>query len=354
MSAELAFTYNDRQVEYLEQVLKIAVLFGGTSTERDVSVASAAQVVRALREAGHDVLAVETNRGVLPPDQERELLAKGIDCAPPEDVARNSGNLPAIVGAVNPTDVDVVFLALHGGFGEDGTLQGTLDLAGIRYTGSGALGSALAMDKDVAKRLFLAAGVPTPKWLMAPVGAAEAADQLGLPVIVKPNGQGSTVGLTLVRAAGELEAAVALARRFDAEVMIEQYIPGREFTVGILEDRALAVGEIIPSSGEIFDYAAKYQTDAAQEIFPADLSAEHTARVRELALKAHRALKLSTYSRVDFRMDPQGGLWCLEVNTLPGLTGGSLLPKSAAAAGIGFVELCERICRAAGARSPRA
>jgi D-alanine-D-alanine ligase len=350
-SSDPALTYNVRQLEKLERLLKIAVLFGGTSTERDVSVASAAQVVRALRSAGHEVLAVETSRGVLPPAQERELLSRGIDRAPPGDIGASSGNLPAIVGAVNP--VDVVFLALHGGFGEDGTLQGTLDLAGIRYTGSGALGSALAMDKDVAKRLFLAAGVPTPKWLMAPAELEEIADQLGMPLIVKPNSQGSTVGLTLVRALEELPAALQTAERFDTEVMLEQYIPGRELTVGILEDQALAVGEIVPVTGEIFDYTAKYQQGAAREIFPADLPPEQTARVQALALAAHRALKLSAYSRVDFRQDPQGGLWCLEVNTLPGLTAGSLLPKSAAAAGIGFTELCERICRAAGARGPR-
>jgi D-alanine-D-alanine ligase len=327
--------------------VKIAVLFGGASAERDVSIASAAQVVRALRNSGHDVLAVETSRGLLAPAQERELLSQGIDRAPPRDLAMVSGGLPAVVGSGRLKEVDLVFLALHGGAGEDGTIQAALDLAGVRYTGSGMLGSALAMDKDIAKRLFLAAGVPTPKWLMAPADPAAVVNQLGLPVIVKPNSQGSTVGLTLVREASALSAAIEHAAGFDSEVMIEQYIPGRELTVGILEDTALAVGEIIPLTGEIFDYAAKYQADAAREIFPADLPAATADGVRQLGLLAHRALKLSSYSRVDFRLDPQGRLWCLEVNTLPGLTGGSLLPQSAAAVGIGFQELCERICRAA-------
>lgn len=327
--------------------MKIAVLFGGASAERDVSIASAAQVVRALRANGHEVLAVETSRGVLAPAQERELLSQGIDRAPPGELVAVSGGLPAVVGSGRLTEVDLVFLALHGGAGEDGTIQGALDLAGIRYTGSGMLGSALAMDKDIAKRLFLAAGVPTPKWLMAPVDPAVAVDQLGLPVIVKPNSQGSTVGLTLVRELSALPAAIELARAFDTEVMIEQYIPGRELTVGILEDRALAVGEIFPLTGEIFDYAAKYQADAAREVFPAGIPADTAAGVQQLGLRAHQALKLSSYSRADFRLDPQGGLWCLEVNTLPGLTSGSLLPQSAAAVGTRFEELCERICRAA-------
>jgi D-alanine-D-alanine ligase len=260
--------------------------------------------------------------------------------------------LPAVVSAPDLADVDLVFLALHGGSGENGTVQAVLDLAGIPYTGSGRLGSAVGWDKDVSKRLFLAAGVPTPDWLMAPQPADVVEHRIGFPLIVKPNGQGSTVGLTLVKAKIELEHAVALAATFDSAVMIERYVPGRELTVGILEDRALAVGEIIPRTGAIFDYAAKYQVGGAEEIFPADLTPEQTARAQDLALRVHRALKLDVYSRVDFRMDPDGGLWCLEVNTLPGLTSGSLLPRSAAAVGIGFPELCERICRGALARRP--
>ena len=338
----------------MEHPLKIAVLFGGTSAERDVSVASAAQVVDALRRNGHEVLAVETTRGVLPAAQERELLSQGIDRAPPPDHEGSVGTLPVVVASGGLKEVDLVFLALHGGAGEDGTVQGALDLAGIPYTGSGTLGSALAMDKDVAKRLFLAAGVPTPKWLMAPVEPARVVEQLGLPVIVKPNSQGSTVGLTLVREEASLPGALEQAAEFDDEVMVEQYIPGRELTVGILDDEPLAVGEIVPLTGEIFDYTAKYQSDAANEIFPADIPDDVAERVKMLGVQAHRALKLASYSRADFRMDPQGGLWCLEVNTLPGLTAGSLLPQSAGAAGISFEELCERICLAAASNAPGA
>lgn len=332
--------------------MKIAVLFGGESMERDVSVASAAQVVRALRSRGHDVIAVDAVRGVLPPGEEQSLLTGSVDRVPPPPVERE-GSMPAVVGQLDLRETDLVFLAMHGGAGEDGTVQAVLDLAGIPYTGSGRIGSALGMDKEISKRLFLAAGVPTPDWLMAPVSAEEVADKLGFPVIVKPNGQGSTVGLTLVKNAEALAAAIESAARFDSSVMIERYIDGRELTVGILDDVPLAVGEIVPKAGPIFDYAAKYQAGGAEEIFPAPIPPETARRVQELGLAAHRALKLDCYSRADFRMDRDGGLWCLEMNTLPGLTSGSLLPRSAAATGISFETLCERICEAALRKSGR-
>ncbi len=329
--------------------MKVAVLFGGTSAERDVSIASGAQVVRALREAGHEVIAVDTARGVLGPAEERKLLTAGVAPVPPEqahlDMLR-SGDPAALTEAPEFRDTDVVFLALHGGTGEDGTLQALLDLVGIPYTGSGHLGSAVAMDKDISKRLMRDAGVPTPDWLMAPAEAALVGERLGWPVIVKPNRQGSTVGLTVVKRPQDLEAAVELALRYDAEVMIEQFIPGRELTVGILGDEALPVVEIIPKH-EIFDYECKYQDGMAEEIFPAVLEAEEAREIQFLALKTHRALKLTGYSRVDFRMDADGTFWCLEVNTLPGMTAASLLPKAARAAGISFPELCDRICRLA-------
>ncbi|MCZ6476633.1 MAG: D-alanine--D-alanine ligase [Gammaproteobacteria bacterium] len=324
--------------------MKIAVLFGGTSTERDVSVASGSQVIGVLRRAGHEVIAVEASRGVLLPEDEHQVLSEHIDDQPPAEPQAFESKLPAIVANASLKKLDLIFLAMHGGIGEDGTIQGLLELAGIPYTGSDALGSALAMDKDVAKRLFLAAGVPTPAWLMAPATLEEIEQRIGFPVIVKPNGQGSTLGLSLVTEPAMLVDAIDLAAGYGGQVMLEQYIPGRELTVGILDDAALAVGEIIPATGKIFDYTAKYQTDAAQEIFPADLNKTDTERVQEFALMVHRALKLASYSRADFRLDPDGGLWCLEVNTLPGLTAGSLLPKSAAAVGISFAELCERIC----------
>lgn len=204
----------------------------------------------------------------------------------------------------------------------------------------------MAMDKDVAKRLFRLAGIPTPDWTTAPVAAEEAGAKLGWPLIVKPSKQGSTVGLTLVKRPEEFDPAVELAGRFDDEVIVEAFIPGRELTVGVLDGEALAIGEIIPRH-EIFDYECKYQPGMAQEIFPATVPLAVAQEVPRLALRAHGALKLGGYSRVDFRLTPEGSLFCLEVNTLPGMTATSLMPQSARAAGMEFGELCERICRAA-------
>ncbi|HLU24524.1 MAG TPA: D-alanine--D-alanine ligase [Longimicrobiales bacterium] len=335
--------------------MKVAVLFGGTSAERDVSIASGAQIVAALREVGHEVIAVDTARGVLTPEEEREFLRPEVAPVPPELAALDmlrTGDPTALTRAPEFQGTDVVFLALHGGTGEDGTVQAMLDLVGIPYTGSGHLASAIAMDKEVAKRLFRDAGIPTPDWIMAPAPVEDVIERLGLPVVVKPSKQGSTVGLTVVKRPEDYDAAVELAFRYDDEVMIERFIPGREVTVGILDGKALPVGEIIPKH-EIFDYECKYQQGMAEEIFPADLPADAAAEVQRIALAAHGVLKLGGYSRIDFRMDPDGGFWCLEANTLPGMTANSLLPKAARAAGIEFPELCDRICRLAVAEHRR-
>lgn len=322
--------------------MKIAVLFGGDSAERDVSVASGAQVVNALRSRGHEVVAVDTESGPLIEAEEAEVFARGIDREPPEPTT--ASRLPIVVAALADADLDLVFLALHGGSGENGAVQSLLDIHGLRYTGSGRLGSSLAWDKGVSKQLFTLAQIPTPQWRMAPIGAEAIESDIGFPAIVKPSGQGSTVGLSLVRQPQALAAAIEYATQFDRDVLVERYIAGRELTVGVLGGEPLAVGEIIPVQGEIFDYEAKYQVDAAREIFPADVSEDVAQQTQALALAAHEALRLSYYSRADFRLDADGGLWCLEVNTLPGMSSGSLLPQSAAAAGIPFDELCERIC----------
>jgi D-alanine-D-alanine ligase len=329
--------------------MKIAVLFGGASEERDVSIASAAQIIPALRALGHEVFAVDTVAGRLAPVEERQLLTGGVAPEPPSSASIQSmrGSAMAFApGAVDIRSADVVFLALHGGAGEDGRLQAMLDLAGLAYTGSNHIASAAAMDKDLSKRLFRSVNVPTADWLMTPVTEFDVENALGWPVIVKPSKQGSTVGLSLVREAGGLAAAIAVARGFDDEVMVEKFIAGREFTVGILEGRALPVGEII-APGEVFDYRSKYQVGGAREVFPADLPVAEATLLQEYALRAHRVLKLGAYSRVDFRRDADGGFWCLEANSLPGMTATSLLPQAAKVAGIGFPELLERIARGA-------
>jgi len=329
--------------------VRVTVLTGGTSSERDVAIASAVQVVKALRSRGHLVAVVDTARGYIPEAGEAHLLSGSVGREPPrieELVALERGVLLSGLSALPVVrEAEVIFLALHGGRGEDGTLQAVLDVVGVSYTGSGSLASGLAMDKDVAKHLFRAAGVPTADWLMAPVTADFVGRRLDWPVVVKPSKQGSTVGLSVVKTPDTLDAAVELAARYDDEVMIEAFIPGRELTVGILDGRALAVGEIIPRH-EIFDYECKYTPGMSEEIFPADLPQNLAAECGRLGLAAHEALKLGGYSRVDFRLTPAGELVCLEVNTLPGMTSTSLLPQSAAAVGIPFPELCERICLA--------
>jgi len=329
--------------------MKTAVLFGGTSAERDVSLASGIQVVQALREHGHEVIAVDTARGALSSADEQQLLAKGIGLEPPDSNGLRDfqSSSEVLSKATVFKGVDVVFIALHGGAGEDGTIQASLDLAGMTYTGSGHEACANALDKDIAKRLFRAAGVATADWLKAPVRADEVTEKFGYPVVVKPNKQGSSVGLTIVHSVEELMPAIDLAYKHDNEVMIEQYIDGRELTVGILDEQALEVGEIIPLRGEVFDYESKYQQDGAREIFPADISGQLRLDIQRLGLHAHQALKLEGFSRVDFRMDKQNKIWCLEANTVPGLTAFSLLPKSAQAADISFPELCDRICQLA-------
>lgn len=329
--------------------IKVTVLTGGTSSERDVAIATAVQVVTALRSRGHKVAVVDTARGYIPEADEGRVLSASVGKTPPaieELVALERGLLLSGLASLPVVrDAEVVFLALHGGRGEDGTIQAILDVVGVPYTGSGTLASGLAMDKDVAKRLFRQAGVPTADWLMAPATVEEAERDLGWPLVVKPSREGSSVGLTIVKSPMEYDSAIELARRYDDQVMLEAFVPGRELTVGVLNGRVLAVGEIIPRH-ETFDYECKYTPGMSEEIFPADILPAIAAECGRLGLAVHLALKLGGYSRVDFRLTPGGELVCLEANTLPGMTATSLLPQSAAAVGIPFPELCERICLA--------
>ncbi len=330
--------------------MRVTVLTGGTSAERDVALASAVQVIGALRSRGHEVAVVDTARGYIPESDETALLSGVVGTEPPPisqlHALERGLLLSGLANLAAVRDADVLFLALHGGRGEDGTIQTLLEMVGVPYTGSGRLGSAMAMDKDISKRLFQAAGVRTADWVMAPAARDRVEREFGWPVVVKPSKQGSTVGLTVVKQPSQYEAAVALARQYDDEVMIEAFVPGRELTIAVLEGRPLAVGEIIPRH-EIFDYECKYTPGMSQEIFPADLPEPVTEECRRQGLLAHEALKLGGYSRIDFRLTPEGELFCLEVNTLPGMTATSLLPQSARAVGIEFPDLCERICRAA-------
>jgi len=334
--------------------MRIAVLMGGTSDERDVSLSSGAQVSQALRDAGHEVVAVDTAHGALTRGEESHLLSSGVHATPPRhaDLTRlDESHTVALARDPSLGEVEVFFLALHGGSGEDGTIQALLDVAGVAYTGSDRLGCSLAMDKEVTKRLLRDAGIRTPDWLTGDPTADEVTDALGLPVIVKAANGGSSLRLLLAHDRAELEAALGEARGFDDLVLCERFVRGRELTVGIVGDEALPVGEIIPEH-EIFDYQCKYQPGLAQEIFPADIPETLAAHLQELALKVHRALRMRDFSRVDFVVDDGGTAWCLEANALPGMTANSLLPKAAWAAGISFPELCDRIVRFAAARNP--
>lgn len=329
--------------------MKIAVLMGGTSAEREVSLASGLAIVKALREKGHQVSTVDTARGFIAAGDEEQLLPEGVHAAPPGDV--NDAIAPMELCQLKQLgDADVAFLALHGGQGEDGTIQALLEMLGVPYTGSGPLGSGIAMDKDVSKRLLRDSQVPTLPWRVARApdysyDADTIEDLIGTPLIVKPSRQGSSVGLTIVDDMHGLRAAVDEAARYDTEVMIERFVRGRELTVGILGDQALPPVEIRPKKG-IYDYESKYTPGMTEYLCPAPLDTEMVAQVQAYAMRAFRVLKLRGYARIDFILAKEQ-LWCLEANTLPGMTATSLLPKGANAVGIEFPDLCERIVQLA-------
>ena len=338
--------------------MNIVVLAGGLSPEREVSLTSGTLIANALIENGHRVLLLDVYVGMasLPSDPLSLFVTVPYPAhavserVPNLDALRAScGNGNALIGA-NVLRLcaaaDRVFLALHGSMGENGQLQATLDSHGIRYTGSGYAGSLLAMDKDIAKRLFRDAGIPTPDWIYfatdqtPPLSLLE---RIGLPCVVKPCDCGSSVGVSMADTEEELSAALAEAARWGSHVLVERKIVGRELTVGILDGKALPAVEILPQEG-FYDYKNKYQ-GTTREICPADISPEIAARAAELALRGFSALRLAGYARFDFLLDASGELWCLEANTLPGMTPTSLLPLAAQAVGISYHDLCERIVK---------
>jgi D-alanine-D-alanine ligase len=325
--------------------MRIGVLMGGVSDERAVSLSSGVEVTCALREAGHEVVAVDTVRGLLTMEEEHALMNGGVGVDPPTSAELRSldpGSAVALTRGPELADIDVFFVALHGGSGEDGTIQGLLDAADVAYTGSDRLGCALAMDKEVSKRLLREAGIPTPDWLTGPTSVDDVKRALGLPVIVKAAAGGSSLRLILAHDEDELQAAIDESLEWDDVVLFERYVPGRELTVGVVGGAPLPIGEIVPAN-EIFDYECKYQPGMAEEIFPADIPDELAQRLRRLAVRAHVALRLRDYSRIDFILDEAGVPWCLEANAAPGMTQNSLLPKAGRAGGISFSELCDRI-----------
>lgn len=339
--------------------MKIVVLAGGLSPERDVSLSSGSMIANALREAGHRVVMVDVYEGIqftgeadsLFEDKTGTPYAYKVPDAEPDlnEIRKRNNNRKAMIGPNVLTlceAADIVFIALHGAMGENGQLQAVFDTMGICYTGSGYIGSLLAMDKDIAKRLMRQAGIPTADWIIADQNTAKSQiiDTIWLPCVVKPCSAGSSIGVSIVENTEQLNAALDYARSIDENILAEKMIKGREFSVGILGKNALPVIEIIPVEG-FYDYKNKYQAGLTREICPADLSREDSERLQDLALKVHRTLRLGSYSRIDFIMNGQREIFCLEANTLPGMTPTSLLPQEAKAAGISYAELCDKIVK---------
>jgi D-alanine-D-alanine ligase len=327
--------------------MKVTVLLGGDSPERDVSLASGMGIVEALKRRGHEALPLDPALpldGQIVPGEVHIGEAPPADLVPlPPDTLFDWLRSPILRGA------DVVFVALHGGAGEDGTVQALLEAAGVHYTGTGVLGSALSMNKDRSKALFREAGVQTARHIL--VGRKgdyrsiwrEIEEQLRFPVVVKPNNQGSSVGFSFVREPSELAGALEMASSYRCDVVVERFIDGREITVSILAGEPLPLVEIIPEGG-FYDYKRKYTKGTSRYIAPAELDEAIVRRMQGEAVLAYRALCCRDYARVDFRLSKEGEPYCLEVNTLPGMTELSLVPMAAKAAGVSFDELVERIC----------
>lgn len=339
--------------------MNIILITGGPSAEREVSIASSKSIVKALRNLGHNVKVVDPINGdtMVPED---EIFKSGVKKDSPSlellnEIHRKSDR--KILDCINSSifdNIDLAFLGVHGKFGEDGKVQSLLELRGIRYTGSGVFSSALAMDKDVSKIILNSAGIKTPDWIVLRKSSEEKdlkkisdniLNSIGYPCVVKPNDEGSTVGLSIVQPDVEdiqLGKSLELAFNYSDKVLIEKYIKGRELTVPVIGNDTFPVIEIRPKDG-FYDYEHKYTKGMTEYFCPAEIPQEMEMKARESALKAHAILGCSVYSRIDFILDEENELYCLEVNTLPGMTETSLVPKSAAAMGMSFNQLIERL-----------
>lgn len=343
--------------------MDIVVLAGGLSTERDVSFKTGDMVAKALRENGHRVILLDVFMGYKEAEEdisdifEHSIEASVSVSAIPEtapDLAKVKASRkdqsacffgPNVISMCQMADI--VFMALHGENGENGKIQAAFDLLGIKYTGSGYLSSALAMDKGAAKIFFEKNGVPTPAGMkMTKADHTDDFDKTGLslPCVVKPCCGGSSIGVSIVRTKEQFHAALDEAFHWEDELIIEEYIEGREFSVGVLEYQALPVIEIAPVEG-FYDYKNKYKAGSTVETCPAELSKEITEEMQKYAVMAAEALGLDTYSRMDFLLNKEGKIYCLEANTLPGMTPTSLLPQEAKVIGMNFNELCEKLIK---------
>lgn len=339
--------------------MRVVVLAGGTSTERDVSLVSGSMIYKALKKNGHDAILLDVYLGYNQ-DELEGIFERDIDWA--KGISKVNENNPdlATIKAMRPDGdknffgphvlelcqaADVVFMALHGANGEDGKIQACFELMGIKYTGTDYVSSAMAMDKGIGKDLFIRYGVPTPEGILLKKGDTEV-KKVPYPCIVKAKCGGSSVGVYIANSDEEYENAKEQAFQYDDELVIEQYIKGREFSVGVMDGIALPVIEIAPLQG-FYDYKNKYQAGSTVETCPANLSDAKTKEMQQIAELGFKALRLKNYARFDFMMDADEHIYCLEANTLPGMTPTSLLPQEAQAIGISFEELCEKIMKSA-------
>lgn len=334
--------------------MNIIVLAGGNSTEREVSIASGQGVCKALRERNHKAVLLDPYFGAS--QKEENLFPTEYDVDKAADAMREMSSkleetMKTRKGFFGPNvleickEADIVFLALHGANGEDGKVQSVLDLMGIKYTGSGPLSSGMAMDKGITKMVFESKGVPTPKGITLEKGkcSSQLADYgMGFPVIVKPCCGGSSVGVCIANNQTEYQAALLEAFSYENEVVVEQFITGREFSVAVVDGKAYPVIEIAPLQG-FYDYKNKYQAGSCVETCPADLSSALTKEMQKYAEMGYKALNLQAYARLDFLMDDEGNMYCLEANTLPGMTPTSLIPQEAKAIGMDYPQLCEKL-----------
>ena len=336
--------------------MNIVVLAGGLSPERDVSLSSGAMAANALRSMGHNAVLVDLFFGVQSLPNPVVDAFYNLDALEPYAVPEREPDLDAIrrmrksgyssaigAGVIELCRAaDITYLALHGDCGENGTLQALFDLSDIRYTGSPSLGCALAMDKFVSKGLLDAAGVPTPKGMLFHRGEEIDLDALPLPCVVKPCCGGSSIGITIAHDREQKKRALSDAFRCENTVLVEEYIRGMELSAGVLDGKALPLIEIVPKHG-FYDYQHKYQAGWTDEIVPARIDEATTKRIQALAVKGFHALHLDVYARLDFLLTESGEAYCLEANTLPGMTPTSLLPQEAAAIGLDYPTLCDRV-----------
>ena len=327
----------------MDTKLKVLLLVGGTSPEREVSKSTGKSVYTALINLGYQVVVIDPAYGINQPLEVENYFDE-------KDFTEilNENYLDA-VNLIASTEFNVAFLALHGKYGEDGTIQSLLELKGIKYTGSKVLSSAIAMDKIMSKILFEEYQVPTPKWFHFKIREYTSEEivkkieqQFGFPAVIKPNDQGSTVGLTICKSSEQIDDAIHNAFEYSDRIIVEEYIPGREMTVAVIDDVVLPVLEIRPKHN-IYDYECKYTSGMSEYIVPADIPAEVAKSLQKIAVQACKALRCEVYARVDFRLSPDNKVYALEVNTLPGMTSLSLVPKMAKAVGISFEQLVEKI-----------